>query len=648
MVLWNDLHMPRCSWVNIEKRKKGIILVDYLRGDFLVDYLAKNTVFIFYHTCSVYGRIRTMQSTELLESLLKLRGIADSDRDQFLSPSYEKHLHDPFLMKDMEKAVDRILSAVKNDEHIVIYSDYDADGIPGGVILHDFFKKIGYGNFENYIPHRHDEGYGLHMDAVKQFVEANAKLVITVDLGITAIEEVAYAQSHGMDVIITDHHLPHEHIPEAFAILNPKQKGDTYPFKELCGAGVAFKLVQGLLKKLRAATVADDLPAELTRKDELKQSSAATSATVAVSSNVLFPSIQIPDVGWEKWLLDMAGLATLSDMVPLVGENRVLSYYGMMVLQKTRRAGLQHLFKKMKIDPRHLSEDDITFMLTPRLNAASRMDSPQRAFEVLSETDEGKAGAVAEHLIKINDSRKTIVATIMKDVHKKLEKRELKDVVVIGDPKWRIGVLGLVASKITETYNRPSFVWGVEGAEEGEMIKGSCRSEGSVNVVTLMTEATEAFHSFGGHELAGGFVVTREKVHFLEDALVKAFAVAKQDKKVVQEKKYDLAISVADITRHNYEQLAKLAPFGMANEKPIFLLENVTVENVKLFGKEKEHLELVLFDGRKSVKAIAFFKTEKDFDVVPIQGATVNVSASMEMSYFMGRPELRLRIVAIN
>ena len=302
----------------------------------------------------------------------------------------------------------------------------------------------------------------------------------------------------------------------------------------------------------------------------------------------------------------------------------------------------------MKIDPRHLSEDDITFMLTPRLNAASRMDSPQRAFEVLSETDEGKAGAVAEHLIKINDSRKTIVATIMKDVHKKLEKRELKDVVVIGDPKWRIGVLGLVASKITETYNRPSFVWGVEGAEEGEMIKGSCRSEGSVNVVTLMTEATEAFHSFGGHELAGGFVVTREKVHFLEDALVKAFAVAKQDKKVVQEKKYDLAISVADITRHNYEQLAKLAPFGMANEKPIFLLENVTVENVKLFGKEKEHLELVLFDGRKSVKAIAFFKTEKDFDVVPIQGATVNVSASMEMSYFMGRPELRLRIVAIN
>ncbi len=553
-----------------------------------------------------------MQSTELIEKLLKLRGIEISEQEQFLNPSYEEGLHDPFLMKDMAKAVDRILQSVQNNEHIVIYSDYDADGIPGGVILHDFFKKIGYENFENYIPHRHDEGYGLHMDAIVGLVNKGTRLIITVDLGITAVKEVAFAEECGVDVIITDHHLPHEIVPSAYAILNPKQMGDEYPFKELCGAGVAFKLVQALVEKLRST------------KDTLL----------------------IPE-GWEKWLLDMAGLATLSDMVPLVGENRVLAHFGMKVLQKNRRPGLQHLFRKMKINPQYLTEDDITFMLTPRLNAASRMDSPKRAFEVLSETDLTQAGAVADHLIKINDSRKVIIATIMKDVHKRLEKRELRDVIVIGHPEWRVGVLGLVASKITETYNRPSFVWGFEGTQEGSLIKGSCRSEGSVNVVELMTEAKQSFDSFGGHELAGGFVVTHEQVHFLEDALTDAYSRAKKEKKIVEQRKHDVQLFLTDVHKKNYEQIATIAPFGMGNEKPIFLFENIEIKNIKLFGKEKEHLEIICIDEGKMVKAIAFFKTDKDFLIELKENKKVSLYATMEMSYFMGRPELRLRIVDI-
>ena len=548
-----------------------------------------------------------MQSTELIDTLLKIRGISAEQQNEFLNPSYENGLHDPFLMLNMDKAVSRILEAMKNDEHIVIYSDYDADGIPGGVILHDFFKKIGYANFENYIPHRHDEGYGLHMDAVKEFVANGAKLIITIDLGITAIEETAYAQKHNVDVIITDHHLPQADLPKAFAILNPKQAGDEYPFKELCGAGVMFKLVQALGTKVEA-----------------------------------FPA------GYEKWLLDMAGLATLSDMVPLIGENRVLASFGLQVLRKTRRPGLQHLFRKMKIDLRYLVEDDITFMLTPRLNAASRMDSPDRAFEVLSETDLVKAAAVADHLTKINDSRKIIVATIMKDVHKKLGKREIRDVIVIGDPEWRVGVLGLVASKITETYNRPSFVWGFEGTQEGSLIKGSCRSEGSVNVVDLMTEASSSFDSFGGHELAGGFVVTHEKVHFLEDALIEAYSRAKREREEKEKIKHDVALALTDVNKKNYEALAQLAPFGMGNDKPIFLFENVEVISIKLFGKAKEHLEVIFSDSLKMVKAIAFFKTEKDFSATIADGKKVNLYATMEMSYFMGRPELRLRIIDIS
>jgi single-stranded-DNA-specific exonuclease len=549
----------------------------------------------------------SMQSTDFLDRLLELRGISSEARQAFLVPSYEEHLHDPFLMSDMDRAVDRILTAVARNEKIVIYSDYDADGIPGGVILHDFFKKINYENFSNYIPHRHDEGYGLHMDAVEQFVAEDVKLIITVDLGITAVAEVAYAQAHGVDVIVTDHHLPQAVIPEAFAVLNPKKSGDEYPFKELCGAGVAFKLVQGLNAKI----------------PELK------------------------NTGWEKWLLDMAGLATLSDMVPLVGENRVLAYYGMKVLQKTKRPGLRHLLKKMKIDPQYLTEDDITFMLTPRLNAASRMDSPQHAFDVLAESDPIKAASVADHLIKINDLRKTTVATIMKDVHKKLEKRELKDVIVIGHPEWRVGVLGLVASKITETYNRPSFVWGSEGAENKTLIKGSCRSEGSVNVVELMTHATQAFHSFGGHELAGGFVVTHEQVHFLEDALTQAFPKVQREKGNTTEKTSDLSITLVEVTPKNYAQVVQLAPFGMANEKPVFHFPGVLVFGMKQFGKEKEHLELVLSHEGRTVKAIAFFKQATDFTRAADAGMHVDVHATMEMSYFMGRPELRLRIIDI-
>ena len=551
-----------------------------------------------------------MQKTELLEKLLELRSIPKDEQEAFLNPSYEKGLNDPFLFRDMEKSVVRIFEAMEEHEKIVIYSDYDADGIPGGVILHDLFKKVGYQNFENYIPHRHDEGYGLHMDAIHEFAKQDVKVIITVDLGITAVAEVAQAQAYGMDVIITDHHLPHGELPRAFAILNAKREGETYPFLELCGAGVAFKLAQGFLAKYREY-------------------------------------FTVPE-GFEKWLLDMAGLATLSDMVPLVGENRTLAFFGMKVLQKTKRPGLRAIFRKMKIDLDHLVEDDLTFMLTPRLNAASRMDSPMRAFELLAETDEAKAQAVADHLTKINDMRKTIVATIMKDVHKKLEKRTLREVIVIGDPEWRIGVLGLVASKITEVYGKPSFVWGIEGGKEGAMIKGSCRSEGSVNVVELMTAAADSFQSFGGHELAGGFVVTHEKVHFLEDALVAAYGRALRARPESAAPSFDLSIPLSDITKQNYDNLALLAPFGLANPKPLFLFENVFITGIKQFGKEKEHLELMISNGEsKVVKAISFFKLPTDFKTELHEGKQINLLGTMEMSYFMGRPELRLRIVDV-
>lgn len=546
--------------------------------------------------------------TELLELLLTNRGISIDDRDKFLNPSYENHLYNPFLLKDMERACVRIFEATEAKEKIVIYSDYDCDGIPAAVIMHDFFTKIGYENFSIYIPDRHDEGYGLHSDAIDEFINSDVKLLITFDLGITAIEEVAKAQASVIDVIITDHHLPQENIPRAYAIINPKQDECEYPDKMLCGAGLAFKLVQALTIKYG---------------EYWKLSG-----------------------GWEKWLLDMAGLATLADQVPLVDENRVLAYYGLKVLQKSRRPGLAELFRKAGVDTSKLSEEDITFTLAPRLNAASRMGSPMDAFLVLATSDTVKAKTLADHLAKINDERKIIVAHIMKDVKKTLSKREEKSLIVIGNPDWRVGILGLVASKIAEEYKRPAFVWGSEGSDT---IRGSCRGWGDVNLVTLMSTLPEnSLLGWGGHAGAGGFSVSHTEVHFLEERLLSVFDGITDKKEIKADIAIDASITLDDVTAENYAVIEKLAPYGMANPKPTFLFPDVVITQAKEFGKEKNHLELMFTNSRgRPVKAIAFFKTAESYGRSITAGERINLTATFEKSTFAGRTELRLRIVDI-
>src|SRR3972149_7094734 len=278
-------------------------------------------------------------------------------------------------------------------------------------------------------------------------------------------------------------------------------------------------------------------------------------------------------VGWEKWMLDMAGLATLSDMVPLTGENRAIAYFGMKILKKSPRPGLQKLLAKMNIEQKYLSADDIGFMVTPRLNAASRMDDPMRAFELLSTEDEAKGGMLADHLSKINDERKNIVKGIMREINKNFEKRKLEKVIVIGNPAWLVGVLGLVAGKICDEYAKPVFVW---GKDENDCIKGSCRSDGSVSVVELMTATRESFIDFGGHEFAGGFTVHSEKIHFLEEALSLSFNKVKRDK-TENEIIFDIKSDLSMVNMKNWREIEKLAPFGLANPKPIFLFENVNI-----------------------------------------------------------------------
>ena len=550
--------------------------------------------------------------SEFTQLLLSNRGVKTSQgADIFLHPDWERDIHNPFEMLNMGKAVERILTAIKKKEKILIYSDYDADGIPGAVVLHDFFKKIQYENFENYIPHRHEEGYGLNTEAIEAFAENDIKLIITIDCGIADFDEVALANDFGMDVIITDHHVVSEKLPKAYAILDPKQKGEKYPFKELCGAGVVFKLVQALLKK--------------GKEEELAE-------------------FDIVD-GWEKWLLDMVGLATIADMVPLVGENRTLAFYGIKVLRKGRRIGLQKLLQKTNLKQDYLDEDDIGFMIAPRINVAGRMDVPMRAFEMLAEKDETKTGALAEHLQKLNNSRKYTTASIVKEAKKELKHREIKDVIVIGNPKWRVGVLGLVANKIMEEYGKPAFVWGREGSE---IIKGSCRSDGSVHLVELMREVhEETFIDIGGHEFAGGFSIENKHIHKLEEELIRAYQKKRYNSKS-NEIIFDKKMSLDELSWDTYNEIEKLAPFGIANPKPVFLFDCIEILSLRRFGKGEEHLQIDFKKSNGKISAIGFFMQSQSSDGRALSvGMKINMFATMEKTSFRNVAELRLRIVDI-
>lgn len=561
-----------------------------------------------------------LNNAELLELLLKNRGIKEEDWDKFLNPSYEDHLYDPFLMKDMDISCVRIFEAIEAKEKIVIYSDYDCDGIPASVIMHDFFNKIGYKNFSIYIPDRHEEGYGLHLDAIEKFIKDDVKLIITFDLGITAKEEVAKAVSSGIDIIITDHHLPRfsqdkmgfpqEDLPRAYAILNPKRKECSYPDKMLCGAGIAFKLVQGLIKK--------------------------------------YGEYWKINKGWEKWLLDMASLATLSDQVPLVDENRVLSYYGMKVLRKGRRLGVSEIFKIAGVNLNTITEDDITFTLTPKINAASRMSDPIKAFSLLSTTDMKEAKALAVDLSKINDDRKQIVAHIMKEVKNTLNKRiqiEDKPIIVIGNPNWKVGVLGIVASKIVDEYKKTVFVWGLDGSG---IIKGSGRAFSSMNLVEMLSLLPEnSLIDFGGHKGACGFSIKEEEIHFFEDKLISIYK--ENFSKILNEKpsSFDAQISIDDVNESNFNVIEKLSPYGVGNPKPIFLLKDLLIDDLKEFGKDKNHLEISFKNSKnRFIKAIVFFKTRNDFSLNKSleKGSRVDLYASFEKNSFLGKKDIRLRI----
>jgi single-stranded-DNA-specific exonuclease len=542
-----------------------------------------------------------LNHSPLVNRLLHGRGVEDAD--VFLAPNYETQLHDPMLLHDMEKAVARIKAAMATDEQIAIFSDYDCDGIPGAVVLHDLFKALSYTNFQNYIPHRHYEGFGLSCSAIDKLALAGVTLVITIDCGTSDVEAIAYAKEKGIDVIVTDHHVPAEVLPDACAIVNPKL--GAYPFTELCGAAVVFKLAQALLKHTEHQLVA----------------------------------------GYEKWWLDMVGIATIADMVPLIGENRVLARFGLQVLRKSRRPGLQKLLQKNKIDQRYLTEEDIGFTIGPRINAASRMDTPEDAFRMLAATDPVEAGAIVDHLEKLNRERKAAVALMTKEIHKRLEHvEEMPAVLVMGNPEWRPALVGLAANKLAEEYRRPVFLWGKDG---NGVFKGSCRSGGEVSVVTLMNAVPEVFLEHGGHHASGGFAVKDEYIFSLVDKLNQAHETLGAEVTVAFEEDVDEVLLLDMVTHALVEDIALLAPYGTGNKKPLFAFKDVTPRKVEQFGKTAEHLKLSFETASGQLEAIAFFAKAEDFEKIPNTESPMTLLAHVERSYFMGRQQLRLKVIDV-
>jgi len=537
---------------------------------------------------------------EIFDLLLKERGLSPEKREIFLKPDYGR-LHDPLLLPDMAKARDRVIKAMKDGEHIVIFSDYDADGIPGAVVLSDFFGRAGYRNISFYIPHRHDEGFGLNLEAIEECVARGAKLIITVDCGTADLAEVALANERGIETIITDHHEPNAALPEAYALVNPKRADSLYPFKEICGSAVVFKLVQAILAR---------------ESFGLKE-------------------------GMEKWSLDMVGIATLSDMVPLVDENRILASFGLEVLRKSRRPGLSALFKNLNLSQRNLTEDDVAFMITPRINAASRMGVPYDAFLLLSTADQVEAERLAAHLEKVNQERKGVVAGMVKEAKAKLAKREaVGKVIVVGNPEWKPSLVGLVCNSLVEEFERPAFVWGRDG--DG-VIKGSCRSYNGYDLFALMNKAPDIFLEFGGHAGAGGFSVTLENISTLEERLSQTLQ-AVEPPLGGSTAKY-LSIGLDDVGENLWRTVSQFAPFGEGNEKPIFRIPQAEIKSVKKFGKEGNHLEVVFNGGTDGVRAISFFSSADSYSAPLDPGLRINLLAHLEKSYFRNRPEIRLRIV---
>ena len=518
----------------------------------------------------------------ILASLLIRRGITtESAAKRFFRPQLAD-LINPFLMKDMDAAVDRLNDAMGHKERILVYGDYDVDGCTAVALVYKFLRQF-YSNIDYYIPDRYDEGYGVSKKGIDFAKETGVKLIIILDCGIKAIEEITYAKEQGIDFIICDHHVPDEEMPPAVAILNPKRPDDTYPFKNLCGCGVGFKFMQAFAK----------------------------------NNNIPFSRL-VP-------LLDFCAVSIAADLVPVVDENRILAFHGLKQLNQNPSLGLKAIIDICGLNGRELSMSDIIFKIGPRINASGRMENGKKSVDLLVEREYSLAFDQAKHIDEYNEQRKDVDRQMTEEANQivaRLESQKHQSSIVLYDEHWKKGVIGIVASRLTEIYFRPTVVL----TRDENLATGSARSVAGFDVYAAIKSCRDLLLNFGGHTYAAGLTMKWADVKEFRErfqAYVEQHIEPEQREAILD---IDAVIDFKDITKKLHTDLKRFAPFGPGNPKPLFCtLDVYDFGTSKVVGREQEHIKLELVDSKSNnvMNGIAFgqsasaryIKSKRSFDI---------------------------------
>lgn len=535
--------------------------------------------------------------TSLLDVLLEIRGLAPADVAN--TPDV---LHDPLLMRDMDRAVETIRGAVDGGRRIVVHGDYDVDGVTSTALMLDYLERLGADALP-VLPHRTRDGYGLKPAGVERAVELGAGLIVAVDNGISAFDAVAEAARAGVDVVIVDHHLPHEKLPEAAAVVDPNRPDCPYPFKGLAAVGLVFKLVQ-----------------------------AASDGTMESAERRRY----------LNGLLDLVALGTVADVAPMIGENRFLTRHGLRVLARGDRPGPAALRQVAKAGGREVDATAIGYILGPRLNSAGRLASADLALELLRTADRQEAVSLAEELDGLNRRRRDLQDAGVEAAFEQVESAglaERKIVVVRGDD-WHLGVIGLIAGRLAEAFGRPAAV--CSGARRDGLLVGSARTAAGYDIGEAIFRAAEYLDGYGGHAAAAGFQLEEGRFEAFRGQLEADAERSLSDEDLEAELVIDAELEASDVALDTVERLAELAPFGAANEAPRFMARNCRVESVRTVGRESEHLKLRLDAGRGVADAVWWREGARAADLQP--GDRLDAAFVLEANHWNGRTRLQLRL----
>jgi len=541
---------------------------------------------------------KSLKVSAPIATLLAQRGIHGySQAKDFFRPDL-KNLHSPFLMKGMERAVNRIREAAKNDEHILVYGDYDVDGSTSVALVYSYLKGF-HDKCSAYIPDRYKEGYGLSVSGIDYAEDNKSTLIICLDCGIKAVEKIEYAKSKNIDIIICDHHRPGDKVPEAVAVLDPKQDDCNYPYDELCGCGIGFKLIQALHQK---------------RDEPFKE---------------LLP------------YLDLVATAIGSDIVPITGENRILAYYGLRVLNQNPRPGFKAIMNTAKKELFNIT--DVVFIIGPRINAAGRMEHGLHAVGLLTETDYEKAIEKAKAIEAYNIERKDTDKSITLEALAQIEnlREEDRKTTVVYHESWHKGVIGIVASRLIETYYRPTLVF----TKSGDFLSASARSVYGFDIYNALEASSEYIEQFGGHKYAAGLTLKEENYNAFKQKFEDIVDEQIEDELLIPRQIYDTEIKLKQITPKFYRILKQFAPFGPKNMNPVFRINGLQDTGyARAVGKEKEHLKCKFFDGQHPLKidAIGFNLGDKLNDLQ--NRSKVDVLCTIDENEWNGRVSLQLKI----